>query len=64
MQHRPGGLVARHAQHALQPQGAHALFLINGQISRRGQPHAQRRAGLIEDGSRGDRALVAAAAAR
>ena len=62
MQHGPGGLVAAQPQHALQAQSADALLLV-GQVPRRGQPHTQRRAGLVEDGAGSDGALVGAAAA-
>ena len=59
MQHSPGGLVAVQAENPLQPQSADALFLV-GDVPRRGEPHSQRRTGLVEDGPSRDAALMSA----
>ena len=59
VQHSPGGLVAAQAENPLQPQRADALFLV-GDGPRRGEPHPQRRTGLVEEGPSRDAAWMSA----
>src|ERR1700723_683126 len=63
MQHRPGGLIAAQAENTLQAQSTDAILLA-GDLPHGEEPDRQGQVTVLKNGSRGDRLLMTATAAR
>src|SRR5580704_8644466 len=63
MQHRPGGLIAAQAENTLQAQSTDAILLA-GDLPHGAEPDRQGQVTVLKNGSRGDRHLMPAIAAK
>src|SRR5260370_11142761 len=63
MQHRPGGLIAAQAENTLQAQSTDAILLA-GDLPHCAEPDRQGQVTVLKNGSRGDRHLIPAIAAK